>query len=188
VDLTAAGLITVVLSSSLLSALLSAVASQLLSSSEYQRDYHREVVRRRLEAYERVQRVIGMLRRVVHKNGRVAHMAFDMGADGVIELTGSAMLAMEDLWLDPDVRDILVQINREILKVPTQVSREEIFTAGEGIYISLGKLREALEVATCESLRNLHRIDLFLRRKRDQAAMAVHRVEHLPVHPEDRER
>src|SRR5436309_4340551 len=162
------GLIGIILSSSLLSALLSAVASHILSGREYRRDYHREVVRRRLDAYERVQHVIGELRRVVHKNGRIAHMAFASGTEGVLELLGLTLLA-EDLWLDPEIRDRLVAMNRELLKVPPQGSRDEIFDAGEQIYVRLGELRDALEAATCDSLRDLHRIDWFLRRKGDEA-------------------
>jgi hypothetical protein len=186
-DLTTGGLIGIILSSSVLSALLSAIASHLLSGREYKRDYHREVVRRRLDAYEHVQHVIRLLRRVVYQDdGRTAHMAFASGSEGVIELMGLTLLA-EDLWLDPPIRDLLVAINRELQKVPTHGSRDDIFRTGEKLRVPLAELRLALEAATCESLRDLHNIDLFLLRKRAEAAKGSQfRLEELPIHHEDR--
>jgi hypothetical protein len=166
-----------------LSALLSAGANSLLAAKQYKRDYHREIILRRLNAYEIVHGVIGMLRGASYDNsGRTAHLVFAGGPEFFHQIQVAISTAIShSIWLDPDVRDHLVSLNRLLLPIPFAGSQEEIFAAGSAIYEDVGRLREDLEGAALRSMEDLHQVELFLRLKKKQAASGREpRVQRLP--------
>jgi hypothetical protein len=171
-ELSTGELIALVLSSSLLSALLSAVAGHLLAAKQYERDYHRDIIRRRLDSYETVHRVIGMLRGASYDNeGRTAHMVFAGGPETLAEAHKAVAIAMaQSIWYEPKVRDHLVALNRLLITVPHDGSQVEIFNAGVAIYQDVGRLREQLEAEAAANLRSLHDVSAFLKRKEQVAA------------------
>jgi hypothetical protein len=181
-------LILFLLGSTVLSAVVSSAVTLITSALQYRRDYYREVIRRRLEAYESVHRVLSELRFLQYRKGaeahhqaEVFHTAFASGEDGVAALDALLQQAMgESLWLDDRTRNRLVSLNRLLLRVPKSGTPEEIISAGIAIRDELTAERERLELTTAQSLGRLHKIRSFLRRKARAAKKNRPRIVELP--------
>lgn len=167
-------LIIAVLSSSLLAAAFTSLAtgffSVYLKRKEYENDYHKEIVSRRLAAYEFIESQIAMLKTAVvdEKDGRAFHMVFANGMDEFSKFQGNLMIAISrSVWVTESTTDLLVELGRLIYPVGLKNdSAESLIEFGKERYFEVAAKRHALEIAFRDDFLNIHQVRRFLRQKR----------------------
>jgi len=76
-DIGITGILALLISSSVLAALVSIGGNHLLAQLQFKRDYFKQVIAKRLNAYQQVDELIGILRGTTYDDsGRVVHMLF----------------------------------------------------------------------------------------------------------------
>lgn len=170
--MTSAEIVTLVLSSSLLSAIattvLGGIVSGLLKRADYADEYYKQVLQRRIEAYEVLEAQIGLLKQSVLDNDKkIYHLVFAYGIDKFHELQQGLMLVMsKSLWLSEELQNAVVDINREFLDASFRASDDASLVAvGKVKYERIATLRHSLEHIFSEDIGSLHEIKRFLRAK-----------------------
>jgi hypothetical protein len=179
--MTTAQIIVLALSSSVLAAALSVAGSHVLAALQFRREYHKEIIRRRLTAYESVDRLVAKLRLVTYDNqGRLAHVVFAAGRQANLDALAAATdVLSEALYVSDEVRDALLKVNVELLGLSEDASAQEAFDVGVQKYEALSTMRQHLEALVARDLMTLHEIDRFLRLRQRSLSGEVQRQLHM---------
>jgi hypothetical protein len=163
--MSAGEIIALVFTSSVLAAALSVVGNHLLAAAQFRRDYFKEVIRRRLSAYEAVDRLIAHLRVVTYDDrGRVAHLAFAGGRAFNSQTQATVLeVASNGLYVSDDIRQCAFDINLCLLEFRDADSEDSKFEAGVREYERLSALRQRLEAAVARDLQSIHAVKRFLK-------------------------
>jgi hypothetical protein len=145
---------------------VSLAGNHLLAQLQFKRDYYKQVISKRLAAYEQVDEIIGILRGTTYDDrGRVVHMLF--ANDGIYmkaSLSVGAAVA-QGLYLSEEIREPVRQINLLLLQRPAQATERLGFAIGVEHRETLASLRVQLERCVANDLLSLHRVKRFLKSK-----------------------
>ena len=165
-------LIVAVLSSSLLAAAFTSLATGLFSMylkrKEYENDYFKEVVQRRLAAYEFIESQIAMLKSsVLDYDGRSYHLIFGMGRDQLAGFEQNLLLAIsKGVWIGDETGDLLIELSRIFLTTDRgDESEEALKEAGKQRYLDIHEIRSRLEMSVRNDFLEIHKVQRFLKGK-----------------------
>jgi len=182
-DVGFAQLSALVLSNSVLAALLSISGNHLLAKLQFKRDYFKELIAKRLHAYQLVDEIVGILRWVTYDDAaRIAHVVFMNAAvhERVNSLNATAVgLAM---YLSEDVRASLSELNFLLLQLPDKATESEAFSITATHRDALLTVRLQLERAVAADLLTLYKVGRFLRSKRRSSTEPQKFPQVLPQH------
>lgn len=180
----AAQVATLLVSSSVLAAVVSIAGNHLLAQLQFKRDYFREIIAKRLRAYENVDELITILRGTTYDDtGRIAHVVFLNKAlyDRATSLAATA--GGFGLYVSQPIRDALMELNFTLLRVPEIASEAELFDIAASHRESVSALRQRLESIVTTDLLSLYKVRRFLKQMRRQTAKpAPPFVASLPKH------
>jgi hypothetical protein len=167
-------LIVAVLSSSLLAAAFTSLATGLFSvylkRTEYENDYYKEIVKRRLAAYEFIEAQIAMLKTSGFDNGdnRLYHIVFAMGMDEFSRYQQNLMLAISrSVWVSERTTNLLVELGRLLIAVGLDDESDEgIKEVGKQRYQDIATMRHRLEVSFRDDFLEIHKVKKFLQEKK----------------------
>jgi hypothetical protein len=164
---TAAQLFALLVSSSVLAALISFIGNHVLSRLQFRGDYFKQIIDRRLHAYEQVDELAGILRLTTYDDrGRIAHAAL---VNTEIYFKATVVLAAAiglNLYVSEPIRDALSKISFILVKRPPDPSERDAFELGVTYREKLAELRETLERLVTNDLLHLYKVPRFLKAKR----------------------
>jgi hypothetical protein len=180
----AAQLVALVFSSSVLAALISLAGNHVLAQLQFKRDYFKEIIGKRLNAYQQVDELIGILRMTTYDDsGRIAHALFLNKAIYERATFIAAAAVGLSLYLSESIRDTLSKVNFILLKLPQNASEGEAFDIGVAERDALSELRQKLEHLVAADLLELYKVRRFLKTKRRLAGTPTRRfLAWLPKH------
>jgi hypothetical protein len=183
-DFSGAQLAALLVSSSVLAALVSLAGNHLLAQLQFKRDYFKEIIFKRLNAYQQVDELIGILRATAYDDsGRIAHIVFLNQAvhDRATVLAATAVGL--GLYLSEPFRESLLKLNFILLKLPHNAPKSEAFDIGAAHREALSELRQKLEYLVTVDLLELYKVRRFLKKKRQLANESSDRyLTSLPKH------
>jgi hypothetical protein len=171
-------------SSSVFAALLSTLGNHLLAQLQFKRDYYKEIIAKRLHAYEQVDELIGMLRITSYDAaGRIAHGVFINkeihDRANVLAGTGGGL----GLYLSKELYQAMSELNLLLLKRPDNASEKQAFEIGAAHREQISSLRTRMEHIETTDLQNLYKVRKFLKQiKKDTANPSNPFLVHLPKH------
>ena len=180
----AAQLVALVFSSSVLAALISLAGNHVLAQLQFKRDYFKEIIGKRLNAYQQVDELIGILRMTTYDDsGRIAHALFLNKAIYERATFIAAAAVGLSLYLSESIRDTLSKVNFILLKLPQNASESDAFDIGVAERDALSELRQKLEHLVAADLLELYKVRRFLKAKRRLAGTPIRRfIAWLPKH------
>jgi hypothetical protein len=186
-------LITLLLTSSLLSALLTSLLTGVFSllgkKREYRSAYYKEVLQRRLDAYEFVDTQISMLKSSVYDKDRTRmyHFIFAHGVDEFYKFHQNLFFAVSKaLWISPPTQSVLLDMNRLFVSISEQYDLEnQLVEAGKHYYFDIANMRDRLEAALLNDLRDLDNIPKFLKQKQTEEKSYVQLDKVIHLRPPD---
>lgn len=158
-------------SSSVLAALLSIGGNHLLAQLQFKRDYYKEIIAKRLRAYEQVDELIGTLRATTYDDGgRIAHVVFVNKAvhDGANLLAGTG--GGLGMYVSEGLRETLSELNFLLLKRPDDATEQQAFEIGAAHREQISALRKRMEYLVSADLLELYKVRRFLKQTRSDAA------------------
>lgn len=165
-------IIAIVISSSLASAIITTILGGLISGwlkrIDYADEYYKQVLKRRIEAYELLETEIGILKQsCLADDGKAYHLVFAYGKDNFHDIQKGLMGVMaKSLWLTNDLQNIVVSVNREFLDASfTAKDDEELINVGKEKYQNIASLRNQLEQIFSHDISTLHQVKTFLKDK-----------------------
>ena len=158
-----------VLSGSLVSGIVGALIAGwfALSSkrSEYANEYFKLVLRRRIDAYEDVERLIVSLKSSVLGNDqRPYHLLFSKDDDHEAVYKLMLSILSTSLWLSDDLFELTRDLN--ILIFQEAGSDAGLIEFGKTNYRNIAELRTKLETFHARDMQRLHDVGRFLKSKR----------------------
>jgi hypothetical protein len=167
-------LLVAILSSSLLAAAFTSLASGFFSvyvkAKEYENEYFKEVIKRRLEAYEFIEAQISLLKSASYDNdGRAYHLIFAFGEDKFYEYQRNLGFAIsKSVWINDRTKTLLIELSRLFLKISNDYDLErDLILAGKDYYQAIALFRERLESSFSNDLLDLHKIRKFFKQKKE---------------------
>ncbi|MDT0690870.1 hypothetical protein RM549_13815 [Salegentibacter sp. F188] len=157
-------IIKIILASSLIAAIISAVVSYFtsvkLKSLDFKNDYYKEILKKRLNAYELIENQIILLKTVVlGDDQKPYHIIFGSGDKKFFEFQQNLHLAsVHGLWIDPKTTKSLEKLNSLFFNLNIKVHSKsdiEIETIGKEYYQKISDLRFTLENDVKKGLYNL---------------------------------
>lgn len=156
----------IILTSSLFASIVSALVSFFISTQlrkiDFRNDYYKELLKKRLDAYQNIEMLIADLKGVVLDDfdRKPYHMIFGYGENEFIKIQNNLMIAIsKSLWIDKksmleleSLNNIFYSINNKI----HQQSEDRIIEIGKDYYQKLSDARFSLEQSTKQGLYNLH--------------------------------
>ena len=179
--MTTAQIVVLALSSSVLAAALSIAGNHVLATLQFRREYYKEIIKRRLAAYEALDHLIAQLRPLTYDNqGRLAHFVFAAGQHANLEaLAAFKSVLSHALYLSDELRADLVHLNVQLLGLPPDASEQQAFEVGASKYEELSAMRQHLETLAARDLVTLHKVRKFLKLRRKTLADEVQRELHM---------
>jgi hypothetical protein len=183
VNVTIFQLFGLVLSSSVLAALISLAGQHLLAQLQFKRDYFRELIAKRLSAYQQLDEIIGILRGVTYDDsGRIAHIVFMNQAvwdRTMFLIAGATGLG---LYISQAAHDCVSELNFVLLKLPHNAPEREAFDIANANREVMSDIRQRLEQIVASDLLTLYKIRAFLRQKHKSATKPDMHLQMLPGH------
>jgi hypothetical protein len=180
---TLAELVALLISSSVLAALISIAGNQFLAQLQFKRDYYKEIIAKRLNAYQQIDELIGILRMTTYDDkGRIAHALFvnKHFYDRATMLSATAIAL--SLYLSEQICDSVSKINFSLLKLPGNATESQAFEIGVTQRKQISELRRKLEHQVGWDLLELHRVKRFLKAKRQHISKSKPFLAWLPRH------
>jgi hypothetical protein len=164
-------LFTLLVSSSVLAALISFAGNHILAQLQFRRDYFKEIIHKRLNAYEQVDELIGILRLTTYdESGRIAHVLFLNKAIYDRATFVAATAIGLSLYVSVSIRDMLSEISVILTKRPDNASDRDLFELGVLHREELANLRQKLEHLVASDLLKLDKVHRFLKAKEKLAS------------------
>ncbi len=165
--------ITIILTSSVVSALISSLINSFFSfrlkNLDYKYTYYKEILSKRLNAYQFLETQVAVLKAIVldEEDGRTYHMVFNQSYDDFVEFQKNLYLAMSySLWINEKTVHSMQQLNDLFLHLNTELeSGNDLQETGKIYYKQLSRARKELEISVRKDLLELHKLDKFLNEK-----------------------
>ncbi len=154
-----------ILASSFFAGIISAIVSYFitirLKKLDFRNEYYKEILKKRLVAYEYIETQISVLKAVVlGDDGKPYHMIFGEGENKLLEYQQNLFLAVnKSLWIDQETTKSLERLNDFFFNINNKAygkNEAEIIEIGQQYYKKLSDLRFELENSTKKGLYNLH--------------------------------
>lgn len=180
------GLINIILTNvfvtGLISTLVSFFVSVKLKDLDFRNEYYKQIVERRLEAYQNLEIIISELKGIVldteHPNSLPYHMFMSEGEDGYYKFLNNFMHSSSDnLWLDDTTNDVLEKLNQITFVIGNEIKEadeEQIVEIGKKYYNLLSEIRFNLENSMKDGLYNLHNVKKALKVKKNRKVRVLH--------------
>ncbi|WP_141226064.1 hypothetical protein [Flavobacterium fluvii] len=161
--------INLILTSTLVAGIVSTFVSYIISirlkKLDFKNEYYKEILKKRLTAYEYIEAQLGVLKTVVldETDGKPYHLMFSYGDKEFFDYQKNLLMAISlSLWIDDDTTNSLEKLNELFynLNIKThKKSKTEIIEVGKKYYQKISDLRFHLENSTKKGLYNLHNVD-----------------------------
>lgn len=161
--------INLILTSTLVAGIVSTFVSYFISvrlkKLDFKNEYYKEILKKRLSAYEFIETQLGVLKTVVldEADNKPYHLMFSYGDQEFYNCQKNLLMAMSlSLWIDDDTADSLENMNDLFYNLNLKThgkSNNEIIEIGKKYYQNISDLRFNLENSTKKGLYNLHNID-----------------------------
>ncbi|MBS2101138.1 hypothetical protein [Carboxylicivirga linearis] len=168
-------LIKIALSSSVIAGIVSAIVSYFitlkLKKYDFKTEYFKEILKKRLTAYQYIENQIGILKGVVIDDDRKSyHLIFDNGETKFLEYQQNLFIAISySLWIDDETVKDLEKLNSLFFNLNNHVhdkNNDEIVMIGKEYYQRISDLRFKLENSVKRGLYNLHDVKKAFRTKK----------------------
>lgn len=160
--------LNIILTSSLIAGIISALVSYFISvrlkKLDFKNEYYKEILKKRINAYQYIEAQIAVLKSVVldENDNLPYHAIFSYGDVEFFDYQKNLIMAINyNLWIDDKTANILENLNELFysLNIKTNgISEIEMHKLGKQYYQKLSDLRFELENSTKEGLYNLHDI------------------------------
>jgi hypothetical protein len=157
--------LNLILANSFFAGIISVVVSYIISirlkKLDFKNEYYKEILKKRLVAYEHIEIQLSVLKAVVlGDDEKPFHLIFGEGENKLLEYQQNLFLAInKSLWIDlattkclENLNDFFFNINNKAYKK----SESEIIEIGKQYYKKLSGLRFELENTAKKGLYNLH--------------------------------
>ncbi|MCL3780959.1 hypothetical protein EMN47_11250 [Prolixibacteraceae bacterium JC049] len=160
-------LLKTVITSSVFAGIISAVVSYFttlrLKKYDFKTEYYKEILKKRLNAYQYIENQIGVLKAVVMGDDkRPFHMMFSEGETKFLEYQQNLLVAISfSLWIDETTVKELEKLNNLFFNINNHVHNkdvEKMEEIGKHYYQKISDLRFSLENSVKTGLYNLHDI------------------------------
>ncbi|WP_422842814.1 hypothetical protein [Acidovorax sp. M2(2025)] len=157
------------------SSLLSGVVGALIAGAfglrgkrnDYVNDYFKTIIKRRLEAYERLEQLINALKlTVLDDDQRPYHQVFSNEATWTEVYKLFLDSTSHPLWLSSEVFSKTRELNIMFLKASHD--KRDLIEFGKSNYPPIAELREEVERVHAKDMLNLHNVEHFLKQKKEQ--------------------
>jgi hypothetical protein len=134
-------------------------------NKEYEQHYFRNILERRMAAYEEVGRLIANIKvAVIDVDQRPYHLMFSCDEDQANVYQALLGTMSNTLWLTDDLFDLTRQLN--IMVFSGTSNGDGLIEFGKKHYQQIAELRTQLERLHYRDMMNLHDIQLFLKHKK----------------------
>ena len=159
-----------ILSSSLLSGIFGALIAGAFGlrgkRNEYVNDYFKTIIKRRLEAYERLEQLINALKlTVLDDDQRPYHQVFSNEATWTDIYKLFLDSTSHPLWLSDEIFAKTRELNLMFLKASHD--KRELVEFGKSNYPPIAELRSEVEKLHANDMLTLHNVEDFLKRKKE---------------------
>lgn len=162
--------------SGIISTAISYFVSVKLKDLDYRNEYYKQIIERRLNAYENLERPISDLKGIILNTEVLDQNPYQIfmsnGEEGFLEFQYYFMNAFSNsIWLDDKTITNLEDLNQIIFVISNEIiekSEQEIVDIGKKYYAKLSEVRFHLENSMKEGLYNLHDIKKALKVKKDR--------------------
>jgi hypothetical protein len=160
-----------ILSSSLLSGIFGALIAGAFGlrgkRNDYVNDYFKTIIKRRLEAYERLERLINALKlAVLDEDQRPYHQVFSNEATWTEIYKLLLDSTSHPLWLSDEVFEKTRELNLMFLQASHD--KRDLVEFGKSNYAPIAELREEVEKLHAKDMLTLHNVEDFLKRKKER--------------------
>ncbi|WP_338820061.1 hypothetical protein [Acidovorax temperans] len=159
-----------IFSSSLLSGLVGALITGAFTlrgkRNDYVNDYFKTIIKRRLEAYERLEQLINALKlTVLDDDQRPYHQIFSNEATWTHIYKLFLDSTAQPLWLSTTVFSKTRELNIMLLKASHD--QRDLVEFGKSNYAPIAELREEIERIHAKDMLSLHNVEDFLKQKKE---------------------
>lgn len=160
--------LNLILTSSLIAGIVSAIVSYFISvrlkQLDFKNEYYKEILKKRLIAYQYIETQLAVLKSVVldEEDNLPYHSIFSYGEEEFFDYQKNLIMAISyNLWIDEKTSNILEKLNDLFYSLNIKasgLSEIEMYNLGKKYYQNISDLRFELENSTKEGLYNLHDI------------------------------
>lgn len=163
--------ITIILSSAFVSAITSGVISYLIEKRKYSHEYWRITIDKRLEVYERIERVLTYFQ-TTHLIGKnPSHLAFlDLDTFDSLQ-TELGTLSWKRNWISNELYEKIIKLNRllyECAPSDQKVEAKNISEFGIKNYSTIADLRDKMEEIMAEDYLKMPKVKRFFKSKNNK--------------------
>jgi hypothetical protein len=151
----------------LLAALVAGLYNLRAKRNEYVNDYYKEVIQRRIAAYEELEKlVVPFKMAVLDKDNKPYHLPF-AGEGAKNNIFGRFLSAMSHgLWISDEAFASASKLNHLLFSMPETES--DAIGFGKQHYKTITEIRHALERIMAADMLELHKVEQFLKRKKSR--------------------
>ncbi len=160
-----------VLSSSFLTALLTSVASVLIQTYlrkiDYEDEYYKQVIGKRLKVYEFIEKQIALLKSSVLDNDKqMYHTIFAFSEKEYYEFQQNLFASVSNnMWISDETSRRLIKLNRLLLNIGKDFEFDGLKEVGKAHYKEIALLRDEIEKLYRKDMLELHKVRPFLERR-----------------------
>lgn len=176
--------VQILLASSVIAGVVSVVVSYFtsirLKKVDFKNDYYKEILKKRLRAYEFIEHQIAVLKSVVlDDDGKPYHLIFGQGSIKFLEFQENLILAISfGLWIDEDSSKTLDEMNNLFFNLNDHIrqkSNSEMEEIGKKYYNRISALRVQLENDVKKGLYDLHDIKKAFKTKSENSKRIIYK-------------
>ena len=181
-------ILEIALTSSLIAGTVSSLISYFFSirlkKVEFKNNYFKEIINRRLDAYNQIDTFISHLKAVVvdEKTGEAYHFILGQNSQKFIEAQVNLQQSiLKSLWIDENTSSKLEEINYFFFNIILEIEnkkQEEIILIGKKHYNKISDLRFDLENCLREDLYSLHKVEKIFKKKKKNIPKAFEIKKH----------
>jgi hypothetical protein len=168
-------LITIIAGSSVLATIFSVLLSYFFNSklkkTDFQNEYYKKVIDKRLEVYELIEYQLSLLKISIvdEKDGKSYHRIFSFDQDFMTENTNPMNLIIgKSIWINKDTKEKINKLSNLISQITFQYDlsiEEGLKKAGKNHYWQIANLREEIELLVSNDLLSLYDFSKLERKK-----------------------
>jgi hypothetical protein len=155
-------LIVSILSSAVIASIISSVFMILTKRMDFRNEYYKEIIKRRLETYELIEKQIMLLKSstLIEDSKSMVHLIFIYGKDEYEKFQSNLFLAVaKGLYISSETINSLIKLNRILVKISIKAkNNDDLIKAGIENYIIIAELRDELENKFIKDLKSLYKL------------------------------
>ncbi|MFA6922879.1 MAG: hypothetical protein WC223_01375 [Bacteroidales bacterium] len=159
-------IISIILTSSLLSSGLTGFLTWLIRKNDYKNEYYKELIRKRLEAYEFLENILGHLSITTYEeNTKEKYHVLFVDKQLYAELFKQIAIALKfNLWISENTRKTLIKLNVFQIEIGNNVlniniPNETIIPVAIENYAKICEIRKELRNNILDDFKNLHKVN-----------------------------